>query len=101
MSDERSQQQQKGYKAGGKAENENIHPETNESTVEKGNFRKNQDNIEKVVDSLTSEESINVFLTRQRLRFVKGNLNKQEMKDSMFLELNIAAHNIDGIASVL
>ncbi|PKY60782.1 hypothetical protein RhiirA4_484905 [Rhizophagus irregularis] len=91
-SDERSQQQQKGYKAGGEAEKENIPPETNELT--------NQDNIEEVVDSLTSEESINVFLARQRLRFVKGNLNKQETKDSMFLELNIAAHNIDGIASV-
>ncbi|CAB4479332.1 unnamed protein product [Rhizophagus irregularis] len=71
-SDEWSQQQQKGYKAG-----------------------------EEVVDSLTSEESINVFLARQKLRFVKENLNKQEMKDSMFLELNIAAHNIDGITSVL
>ncbi|CAG8746462.1 22444_t:CDS:2 [Rhizophagus irregularis] len=80
-SDERSQQQQKGYKAG-------------------GDFQKNQDNIEEVVDSLTSEESINVFLARQRLRFVKGKSNKQETKDSMFLELNIAAHNIDGIASV-
>ncbi|CAB5384563.1 unnamed protein product [Rhizophagus irregularis] len=91
----------KRYKAGGEVEKENIHPETNEPTVEKRNFRKNQDNIEKVVDSLTSEESINVFLARQRLKFVKGNLNKQEMKDSMFLELNIAAHNIDGIASVL
>ncbi|PKK70351.1 hypothetical protein RhiirC2_779803 [Rhizophagus irregularis] len=74
VNDEWSQQQQKKYKAG--------------------------DNIEEVVDSLTSEESINVFLARQKLRFVKGNLNKQEMKDSMFLELNIAAHNIDGIASV-
>ncbi|PKK64628.1 hypothetical protein RhiirC2_787248 [Rhizophagus irregularis] len=90
-SDERSQQKQKGYKAGGEAEKENIHLETNEPM--------NQDNIEEVVDSLTSEESINVFLARQRLRFVKGNLNKQEMKDSMFLELNIAAHNIDGIAT--
>ncbi|CAG8733059.1 11725_t:CDS:2 [Rhizophagus irregularis] len=89
---ERSQQQQKRYKAGGEAEKENIHPETNEPT--------NQNNIEEVVDSLTSEESTNVFLARQRLRFVKENLNKQEMKDSIFLELNIAAHNIDGIASV-
>ncbi|CAB5374349.1 unnamed protein product [Rhizophagus irregularis] len=99
-SDERSQQQQKGYKAGGEAEKENIPPETNELTVVKRDFQKNQDNIEEVVDSLTSEESINVFLARQRLRFVKGKSNKQEMKDSMFLELNIAAHNIDGIASV-
>ncbi|RGB31732.1 hypothetical protein C1646_763712 [Rhizophagus diaphanus] len=74
VSDDRSQQQQKGYKV--------------------------DDNIEVVVDSLTSEENINVFLARQRLRFVKGNLNKQETKDSMFLELNIAAHNIDGIANV-
>ncbi|CAB4489938.1 unnamed protein product [Rhizophagus irregularis] len=73
-SDERSQQQQKRYKAG--------------------------DNIEEVVESLTSEESINVFLARQRLRFVKENLNKQETKNSKFLELNIAAYNIDGIASV-
>ncbi|CAB4403654.1 unnamed protein product [Rhizophagus irregularis] len=73
---------------------------TRVTNVEKGDFRKNQDNIEEVVDSLTSEENINVFLARQRLRFVKGNLNKQETKDSMFLELNIAAHNIDGIASV-
>ncbi|CAB4474261.1 unnamed protein product [Rhizophagus irregularis] len=99
-SDKWSQQQQKGYKAGGEVEKENIHPETNEPMVEKENFRKNQDNTEEVVDSFTSEESINVFLARQKLRFVKGNLNKQEMKDSMFLELNIAAHNINGIASV-
>ncbi|UZO29590.1 uncharacterized protein OCT59_023054 [Rhizophagus irregularis] len=70
-SDERSQQQQKRYKAG-----------------------------EEVVESLTSEESINVFLARQRLRFVKENLNKQETKNSMFLELNIVAYNIDGIASI-
>ncbi|PKC64611.1 hypothetical protein RhiirA1_462161 [Rhizophagus irregularis] len=46
-----------GYKAGGEVEKENIHPETNEPTVEKRDFRKNQDNIEKVVDSLTSEEN--------------------------------------------
>ncbi|RGB35208.1 hypothetical protein C1646_759583 [Rhizophagus diaphanus] len=70
-SDKWSQQQQKGYKVGGEAEKENIPPETNELTVKKGDFRKNQDNIEEVVDLLTSEE-----------------------------KLNIAAHNIDGIASV-
>ncbi|PKY53074.1 hypothetical protein RhiirA4_471096 [Rhizophagus irregularis] len=69
--------------------------------LEKGDFRKIQDNIEEVVESMTSEESINVFLARQRLRFVKGNLNKQETKNLMFLELNIAAHNIDGIANIL
>ncbi|CAB4475792.1 unnamed protein product [Rhizophagus irregularis] len=59
-----------------------------------------QDNIEEVVESLTNEESINAFLARQRLRFVKGKLNDQETKNSMFLEMHIAAHNIDGIASV-
>ncbi|EXX71984.1 uncharacterized protein OCT59_003609 [Rhizophagus irregularis] len=37
---ERSQQQQKRYKAGGEAEKENIHPETNEPTVEKGIFKR-------------------------------------------------------------
>ncbi|CAB4431604.1 unnamed protein product [Rhizophagus irregularis] len=59
-----------------------------------------QDNIEEVVESLTNEESINAFLARQRLRFVEGKLNDQETKNSMFLEMHIAAHNIDGIASV-
>ncbi|PKY35831.1 DNase I-like protein, partial [Rhizophagus irregularis] len=99
-SDERSQQQkQKEYLVGGEADND-IHPETNELTFEKGDFRKDQDNIEEVVESLTNEESINAFLARQRLRFVKGKLNDQETKNSMFLEMHIAAHNIDGIASV-
>ena len=100
-SDERSQQQkQKEYLVGGEADKEDIHPETNELTVEKGDFRKDQDNIEEVVESLTNEESINAFLARQRLRFVEGKLNDQETKNSMFLEMHIAAHNIDGIASV-
>uniref|UniRef100_U9V015 Uncharacterized protein n=1 Tax=Rhizophagus irregularis (strain DAOM 181602 / DAOM 197198 / MUCL 43194) TaxID=747089 RepID=U9V015_RHIID len=81
-SDGRSQQQkQKGYLVG-------------------GDFRKDQDNIEEVVESLTNEESINAFLARQRLRFVKGKLNDQETKNSIFLEMHIAAHNIDWIASV-
>ncbi|GBC36358.2 ribonuclease HI, putative [Rhizophagus irregularis DAOM 181602=DAOM 197198] len=62
--------------------------------------RVDQDNIEEVVESLTNEKSINAFLARQRLRFVKGKLNDQETKNSMFLEIHIAAHNIDGIASV-
>ncbi|GBC23698.2 hypothetical protein GLOIN_2v1775230 [Rhizophagus irregularis DAOM 181602=DAOM 197198] len=35
----------------------------------------------------------------QRLKFTKGNLNNQKTKDSMYLDLHIAAHNIDGIAS--
>ncbi|RGB26700.1 hypothetical protein C1646_770092 [Rhizophagus diaphanus] len=61
------------YKADGEAEKENIPLKTNKLTFEKRDFEKNQDNIEVVVDLLTSEESIN---------------------------LNIAAHNIDGIASV-
>ncbi|CAG8778776.1 8869_t:CDS:1, partial [Rhizophagus irregularis] len=41
-----------------------------------------QDNIEEVVESLTNEKSINAFLARQRLRFVKGKLNDQETKNS-------------------
>ncbi|PKK57508.1 hypothetical protein RhiirC2_797897 [Rhizophagus irregularis] len=81
-SDERSQQQkQKEYLVG-------------------GDFQKDQDNIKEVVESLTNEENINAFLARQRLRFVKEKLNDQETKNSMFLEMHIAAHNIDGIASV-
>ncbi|UZO01030.1 uncharacterized protein OCT59_012139 [Rhizophagus irregularis] len=84
---------------GGEADND-ILRETNELTFEKGDFRKDQDNIEEVVESLTNEESINAFLAKQRLRFVKGKLNDQETKNSMFLEMHIAAHNIDGIASV-
>ncbi|RGB29197.1 hypothetical protein C1646_766911 [Rhizophagus diaphanus] len=102
MSDRRLQQQkQKGYLVGGEVDKEDIHPETNELTFEKGELQKDQDNIEEVIESLTNEESINVFLARQRLRFVKEKLNNQKTKNSMFLEMHIAAHNIDGIASVL
>ncbi|CAB4495443.1 unnamed protein product [Rhizophagus irregularis] len=62
-------------------------------------FQKDPDNLEEIVESSTNEENINVFLARQRLRFTKGNLNNQKMKDSMYLDLHIAAHNIDRIAS--
>uniref|UniRef100_U9T328 Uncharacterized protein n=1 Tax=Rhizophagus irregularis (strain DAOM 181602 / DAOM 197198 / MUCL 43194) TaxID=747089 RepID=U9T328_RHIID len=55
----------------------------------------NQNNIEEVVDLLTSEESINVFLARQRLRFVKENLNKQEMKDLIIDIMAISETNIN------
>ncbi|CAB4416101.1 unnamed protein product [Rhizophagus irregularis] len=97
-SDEQSQQQkQKGYLVNGEADKEDIHPETNELT---GDCQKDQDKIEEVIESLTNEESINEFLARQRLRFVKGKSNDQETKNSMFLEMHIAAHNIDGITSV-
>ncbi|CAB5382748.1 unnamed protein product [Rhizophagus irregularis] len=79
-SDGRSQQhKQKGLVGGG----EDIHPETNELTIEEGDFQKDQDNIEEVVKVLTNEESVNEFLARQRLRFVKGKLNDQETKNSM------------------
>ncbi|RGB37506.1 hypothetical protein C1646_756846 [Rhizophagus diaphanus] len=63
--------------------------------------KKDPDNLEEIVKSLTNEENVNVFLARQRLRFTKGNLNSQEMKDSMYLNLHIAAHNINGIANTL
>ncbi|PKY43273.1 hypothetical protein RhiirA4_457229 [Rhizophagus irregularis] len=59
------------YLVGGKADKENIHPETNKLTFEKRDFQKEQDNIEEVVESLTNEE-----------------------------KLHIAAHNIDRIASI-
>ncbi|RGB30729.1 hypothetical protein C1646_764929 [Rhizophagus diaphanus] len=65
----------------------------------KREFQKDSDNLEEIVESLTNEENVNIFLARQRLRFIKENLNSQEMKDSIYLNLHIAAHNIDGIAS--
>ncbi|PKK63972.1 hypothetical protein RhiirC2_716599 [Rhizophagus irregularis] len=100
--DGRSQKhKQKGYLlVDGEADKENIHLEINELTCEKRDFQKDQDNIEEVVEVLTNEESINEFLARQRLRFVKEKMNDQETKNSIFLEMHIAAHNIDGIASV-
>ncbi|PKC54805.1 hypothetical protein RhiirA1_476640 [Rhizophagus irregularis] len=74
---------------------------SNEQSQQIQNIHKtnNPDNLEEIVESSTNEENINVFLARQRLRFTKGNLNNQKMKDSMYLDLHIAAHNIDRIAS--
>ncbi|PKK57803.1 hypothetical protein RhiirC2_797372 [Rhizophagus irregularis] len=57
--------------------------------------------LEEIVESLINKENVNVFLARQRLRFTKRNLNNQEMNYSMYLDLHIAAHNIDGIARTL
>ncbi|PKC17386.1 hypothetical protein RhiirA5_405966 [Rhizophagus irregularis] len=67
--------------------------------IQNKNKTNNPDNLEEIVESLTNEENINVSLARQRLKFTKGNLNNQKTKDSMYLDLHIAAHNIDGIAS--
>ncbi|RGB30728.1 hypothetical protein C1646_764996 [Rhizophagus diaphanus] len=77
----------------------NTHTETTELAYEKEDFQKDPDNLEEIVESLINKENINVFLARQRLRFTKENLNSQEMKDLMYLDLHIAAYNIDGIAS--
>ncbi|CAB5387718.1 unnamed protein product [Rhizophagus irregularis] len=77
----------------------NTHPEITELAYENGDFQKDPDNLEEIVESLTNEENINVFLARQRLRFTKENLNNQKTKNLMYLNLHIAAHNIDGIAS--
>uniref|UniRef100_U9TJ59 Uncharacterized protein n=1 Tax=Rhizophagus irregularis (strain DAOM 181602 / DAOM 197198 / MUCL 43194) TaxID=747089 RepID=U9TJ59_RHIID len=80
-------------------QNNNASSSIQHAMYEKGDFQKDPDNLEEIVESLTNEENVNVFLARQRLRFTKGNLNNQETNDSMYLDLHIAAHNIDGIAS--
>jgi hypothetical protein len=94
-------QKQNKHKTNSKVNAENTYLKTFELTCEKEELHKNQDNIEEVVESLINEENINIFLARQRLRFVNGSLNNQEMNNLLYLDLHIAAHNIDGIASVL
>ncbi|CAB4429024.1 unnamed protein product [Rhizophagus irregularis] len=98
-SNEQSQQTQNKHKTNSRTDTGSTHPETTELAYEKGEFQKDPDNLEEIVESLTNEENVNIFLVRQRLRFIKGNPNSQETKDSMYLDLHIVAHNIDGIAS--
>ncbi|EXX62137.1 hypothetical protein GLOIN_2v1775230 [Rhizophagus irregularis DAOM 181602=DAOM 197198] len=98
-SNEQSQQTHNKHKTNGRINTGNTHPKTTELVYEKGDCQKDPDNLEEIVESLTNEENVNIFLARQRLRFTKGNLNNQETNDSMYLDLHIAAHNIDGIAS--
>ncbi|RGB41759.1 hypothetical protein C1646_751684 [Rhizophagus diaphanus] len=95
------EQCQNKHKTNSRTDTGSTHSETTELAYEKGEFQKDPNNLEEIVKSLTNEENINIFLVRQRLRFIKGNLNSQEMKDLMYLDLHIAAHNIDGIASTL
>jgi hypothetical protein len=65
------------------------------------NFNSNiEDNIDKVIESLTNEENINIFLARQRLKFMENKVINQDKNNTLYLELRIAAHNIDGIASI-
>ncbi|PKB95397.1 hypothetical protein RhiirA5_436796 [Rhizophagus irregularis] len=52
-----------------------MNSETIELAYEKRDFQKDLDNLEEIVESLTNEENVNVFLVRQRLRFTKENLN--------------------------
>ncbi|CAB4413087.1 unnamed protein product [Rhizophagus irregularis] len=75
VSNEQSQQTQNKHKANSRTNTGNTHPEMTELAYEKGVFQKDPDNLEEIVESLTNEENVNVFLARQRLRFTKGNLN--------------------------
>jgi hypothetical protein len=65
------------------------------------NFNSNiEDNIDKVIESLTNEENIDIFLERQRLKFMENKVINQNKNNMLYVELRIAAHNIDVIASI-
>ncbi|UZN99543.1 uncharacterized protein OCT59_000810 [Rhizophagus irregularis] len=71
-SNEQSQQTHNKHKTNGRINTGNTHPKTTELVYEKGDCQKDPDNLEEIVESLTNEENVNIFLARQRLRFTRG-----------------------------